>query len=204
MTGTKIARVISYVFHPLLLPSYTLLLLLNLNSFLSRSLPFAFKLSLVAVVFLTTVFFPLILTWMLVRLRIISSLFMTGREDRVYPILTIAVFYYLTYFLLSGIHVSTLFNYFMVGATLLAILSLVVNFYWKISLHMIGIGSFAGFFLGLTMHFGINLYTEMFAGILLAGIIGFARLKSNSHQPAEIYCGFVMGVLVMTTLITLL
>lgn len=204
MTGTKLARVISYIFHPLLFPSYILLLLLNLNSFLSRSLPFAFKISLVSVVFLTTVLFPLFLTWLLFRLKIISSFFLTRREERVYPILTISVFYYLTYFLLSGIHISTLFNYYMLGATLLAMLSLIVNFYWKISLHMIGIGSFAGFFLGLTLDFGINLYTEMFAGILLAGIIGFARLKSNSHQPAEIYTGFVMGVLVMTALIILL
>jgi len=204
MTGTKLARVISYIFHPLLFPSYILLLLLNLNSFLSRSLPFAFKISLVSVVFLTMVLFPLFLTWLLFRLKIISSFFLTRREERVYPILTISVFYYLTYFLLSGIHISTLFNYYMLGATLLAMLSLIVNFYWKISLHMIGIGSFAGFFLGLTLDFGINLYTEMFAGILLAGIIGFARLKSNSHQPAEIYTGFVMGVLVMTALIILL
>ena len=79
-----------------------------------------------------------------------------------------------------------------------------VNFYRKISLHMIGIGGFTGLFLGLSLNFGINLNTEMIAGILLAGIIGFARLKSNSHQPAEIYTGFLMGVLVMTVLMTLL
>ena len=84
------------------------------------------------------------------------------------------------------------------------ILSLAVNFYRKISLHMIGIGGFTGLFLGLSLNFGINLNTEMIAGILLAGIIGFARLKSNSHQPAEIYTGFLMGVLVMTVLMTLL
>ena len=204
MIETKLARAISYVFHPLLMPPYVLFLLLNLNSFLSRSLPFSYKMTLVGVAFITTVLFPLFLTWMLLRLRIISSVFMTRKEERIYPILSIAVFYYLTYFLLRGIHISAIFSYYMLGATLLAILSLAVNFYRKISLHMIGIGGFTGLFLGLSLNFGINLNTEMIAGILLAGIIGFARLKSNSHQPAEIYTGFLMGVLVMTVLMTLL
>jgi hypothetical protein len=86
----------------------------------------------------------------------------------------------------------------------MAILSLAVNFYRKISLHMIGIGSYTGLFLGLSLNFGINLNMEIFAGILLAGIIGFARLKTNSHQPAEIYSGFAMGVIFMSFLMTLL
>ncbi|MEI7897378.1 MAG: hypothetical protein WCJ26_10120 [bacterium] len=204
MTGKKLSAVISYVFHPLLLPLYVLLLLLNVSTFLLRTFPFSFKLTLTGIVFLTTVIFPLFLTWMLMRLKIISSVYMLEKEERKYPILAIAVFYYLTFYLLKGIHVSTIFSYYMLGATLLAILSLIVNFYRKISLHMIGIGSFTGLFLGLSLNFGINLYTEIFSGILLAGILGFARLKSNSHQPAEIYSGFLMGAAVMTILMTLL
>jgi hypothetical protein len=204
MIESNLARAISYIFHPLLIPTYILLMLLNLGSFISLSLPVSYKLSLVGVVFLITVIFPLFLSWLLFRLKIITSVYMTTRDERVYPILAISVFYYITYFLLKGIHVSTLFSYYMLGATLLAILSLMINFYRKISLHMIGIGSFTGLFLGLSLNFGINLNTEIFSGILLAGIVGFARLKSNSHQPAEIYSGFVMGVVVIAGLITLL
>ncbi|MEI7726041.1 MAG: hypothetical protein WCK09_13115 [Bacteroidota bacterium] len=204
MIETKLARAISYIFHPLLIPIYTLLLLLNLNSFLSVSLPFSYKLTLGGVVFLTTVLFPLFLSWMLARLNIISSVFMNTKEERIYPILAISVFYYLTYFLLRGVHVSTIFSYYMLGATLLSILALIINFYRKISLHMIGIGGFIGLFLGLSLNFGINLNTEIFTGILLGGIIGFARLKENSHHPAEIYSGFLMGAVVMTLLISLL
>ena len=204
MIETKLARVISYVFHPLLVPSYILLLILNLDSFLSRSLPIQYKLALAGVVFLTTLVFPLFLTWMLYRLRIISSVLLTSKEERIYPILAISVFYYLTYFLLRDIHISAIFSYYMLGATLLAIVSLIVNFYRKISLHMIGAGSFTGLFLGLSLNFGINLHTEILSGILLAGIIGTARLSSDSHRPTEIYSGFVMGVVVMTTLMVLI
>ena len=204
MIETKLARMISYVFHPLLIPTYVLLMLLNLDIFLSFALPWSYKVALTGVVVLTTVLFPLFLTWMLVRLGTISTIFMTTKEERTYPALAISVFYYLTYFLLRGIHISSIFSYYMLGATLLAIISLMVNFYTKISLHMVAAGSFTGLFLGLALKFGLNLNTEIIAGILLAGIIGFARLKSDSHQPAEIYSGFGVGVVVMTVLIALL
>ncbi|MCX6269550.1 MAG: hypothetical protein NTW16_19720 [Bacteroidetes bacterium] len=204
MIETKLARMISYVFHPLLIPTYILLMLLNIDTFLSFALPLSYKAALTGVVLLTTLMFPLFLTWMLFRLNIISSIFMTTREERIYPILALSVFYYLTYFLLRGIHISTIFSYYMLGATLLAIIALMVNFYRKISLHMIAAGSFTGLFLGLALKFGLQLNTEIIAGILLAGMIGFARLKSDSHQPAEIYAGFGVGVVVMTVLITLI
>ena len=204
MMETKLARVISYVFHPLLMPSYVLLLLINLDGLLTNTIPFSYKMALSGVVFLTTVLSPLFLTWILYRLGIISSLFLAHKEERVYPVLAISVFYYLTYYLLRGVHVSAIFSYYMLVATLLAILSLIVNFYWKISLHMVGVGSITGLFLGLAFNFGMNLNIEIFTGILLAGIIGYARLKTNSHQPAEIYTGFMMGVIVMALLTTLL
>ena len=204
MIETKLARALSYIFHPLLMPTFLLLLALNLNSFLSFSLPFSYKMTLVGVVFLTTVICPIFLSWLLFRLKIISSMYMASKEDRTYPILIISLFYYLTYFLLRGIHLTTIFNYYMLGATLLAILSLTVNFYQKISLHTIGIGSITGLFLGLSLNFGINLNTEIFSGILLAGIIGYARLRLNAHQPAEIYSGFAMGAVVMSVLMVLL
>jgi hypothetical protein len=194
------SRVISVAMHPLLMPLYMLLLLLNLNSFISHTLPVTHKLTLSGMVLLTTVIFPLFLTWMLKRLGLISSYQMPGREERVYPILAVSVFYYLTYYLLKEVPVSAIFSYYMLGATLLAILSFSINFFGKVSLHMIGIGSLTGLFVGLTLNFGINLNAEILGGILLAGIIGFARLREGAHKPAESYSGFAMGVLVMAVL----
>ncbi len=201
---TKIARGISYVFHPLLIPCYTLLLLLNIDTLVSRSIPFSYQMILMGVVLLTTLLIPLVLTWFLYKLRLISSFFLVTKEERIYPILSISVFYYATWYMLKGIPFSTIFSYYMLGATLLTILSLIITFYRKISLHMIGAGGFTGLFLGLSLNFGLNFNAEVLTGIMLSGIIGFARLKSNSHDPAEIYSGFFMGVVTMTLLMILL
>lgn len=199
----KFARGVSYLFHPLMFPLYVLMYLLALDSFLSRTLPLSAKATLTGLVFLTTVLSPLFLTWLLVRLRIISSVFMSVKEERIYPIMAITVFYYLTYFLLKGTHISAIFSFFMLGATLLAILTLAMNLFMKVSLHMIGVGSFAGLFLGLALNYGISLNIEILSGIMLAGIIGYSRLESNAHRPAEIYTGFAMGATVMTILFLL-
>jgi len=201
---TRFARIVSYLFHPLWIPFFNLLLLLNLDVFLQHQVPLHFKLILTGTVFLTTIVIPLALTGFLYRLKLIGSLFLATKEERVYPVLSVTVFYYVTYYLLHGTHVSAIFGYYMLGATLLAIMTLIINFYYKISLHMIALGSFTGFFLGLSLNFGINFTTEVITGIVVAGITGVARLKAASHGPSELYTGFAMGVITMTVLMLIL
>ncbi len=200
----KIARMISYLFHPLMMPCYILILLLNINNYASLLVPLNYKLMITGIVLLMTVILPLCFTWLLIKLQYITSVYMTTREDRVYPIISLAVFYYATYFLLKEVHIAAIFSYYMLGATLIAILSLVINFYRKISLHLLAMGSFTGLFLGLSLQYGINFTPEIMVGILLAGVVGYARLKSNAHQPSEIYSGFLMGAVVLAALIAVL
>jgi hypothetical protein len=200
----KIARVISLLVHPVMMPLYVLVLLMNIGSFITSVMPLNFKLTLAGVVLLTTIVIPLLLTWMLRRLGIITSYQMHLPEERIYPILAISVFYYVTYFLLKGIHMSAIFSFYMLGCTLLAILALAINFFLKVSLHMIGVGSLAGLFLGIDLNFGVDLSPWIIGWILLGGITGFARLRAGTHRPAEIYAGFVAGTVVMTGLMLLI
>jgi hypothetical protein len=204
MTENTITRGLSCIFHPLLMPVYVLLVLLNTGSLYNFEIPLHLKLILTGITVLTTILFPLAITFILLRVKVISSLFMEKREERVYPILAAAVFYYVTYYLLKGMQVSMIFSFYMLGATFLSICSLVINFYNKISLHMIAMGSFVGLFVGLTLNFGLNFNIQVVAGILVSGLAGYARLKANAHQPAEIYSGFLMGAVVISLLVFLL
>lgn len=200
----KIARGISYIFHPVLIPFYVLLLLLNLNSLFSLMVPHSFKLVLLGIVFLTTVLFPLILTFLMYRIKIIASFYLENKEERIFPILCIAVFYYLTYYLLKSVRLASFFSYYMLGVALLAIIAMVITFYRKISLHMLGMGSLTGLFLGLSLNFGLHFLNLFFAGVLFSGLVGFARLKTNAHKPSEVYSGFLVGVIVLSVLTGLL
>ncbi|MCX6244375.1 MAG: PAP2 family protein [Bacteroidetes bacterium] len=189
----RIARVLTILFHPLFIPFYILLVLIFGNFYHSFILPEKAKYLLIGLVFLTTVLFPLLIVFLFYRVKLIKSFQLFSKEERIYPLLVAAVFYYLTYYLLKRFPVSFIFSYYMLGSTFLTICALIISFYRKISLHMIGIGGMIGLFMGLSMNLGLDLTWFLVPAILLAGMLGFARLKSNSHKPSEVYSGFLVG-----------
>jgi hypothetical protein len=65
---------------------------------------------------------------------------------------------------------------------------------------MTGMGGVTGTFLGITVRYTLNMQFLIVAAILIAGLVGYARLKLNSHKSSEVYAGFLMGVAVMTLL----
>jgi membrane-associated phospholipid phosphatase len=85
----------------------------------------------------------------------------------------------------------------MLGSTFLAILALIISFYRKISLHMIGIGGILGLLLGLSLNLGLDLTWLLVVSIILSGVLGFARIQSTAHKPSDIYSGFLVGAGIM-------
>jgi len=201
--GSSLVRIISGLFHPVLMPFFTLMLMLQSHSFFAGLLPLKGILILMGSVLLTTVFCPLLMIYFLFRVKLVSSLYMEKREERILPLLSLGSFYYLTYYLLKGISLSVLFSYFMLGATLLVLLCLFVNFFFKISLHMAGIGGVTGFWLGLNIRQGTPHEILLSVLFILCGLLGFARLKDGNHTPIEVYTGLFLGAGVMFSLMML-
>jgi hypothetical protein len=193
----RIAKMFTIVFHPLFVPFYMLLILLNVNTFFAMMIPVKAKLLLSGLVFLTTILLPLLIVFLLYRLKLVKSFYLQSREERIYPLLTVAVFYYITYYLLKSFPISFIFSYYMLGSTFLTILAMIISFYRKISLHMIGIGGMLGLLMGLSLNLNLDLTWFVISVIILGGFLGFARIQSNSHKPSEIYSGFLVGVSVM-------
>lgn len=193
----RIAKMFTIVFHPLFVPFYMLLILLNVNTFFAMMIPVKAKLLLSGLVFLTTILLPLLIVFLLYRLKLVKSFYLQSREERIYPLLTVAVFYYITYYLLKSFPISFIFSYYMLGSTFLTILAMIISFYRKISLHMIGIGGMLGLLMGLSLNLNLDLTWFVISAIILGGFLGFARIQSNSHKPSEIYSGFLVGAGVM-------
>ncbi|MCD4664520.1 MAG: hypothetical protein K8R68_04550 [Bacteroidales bacterium] len=193
----KIAKIISVLFHPLLIPSYTFLILFNLNSYISLIIPYSAKMLMISMVFITTCLFPLLFVFMMKRRGIVKTLQMNTREERVYPFSVTAIFYFLAYHLLKQLQISDVYYIFLLGSALLVIIALLINFYWKISIHMISMGGMLGAFIGISFRLEIELITIIALSVLISGAVGFARLRLSSHEPIQIYTGFLSGVLVM-------
>ena len=192
-----LAKIISALFHPLLVPTYALLLLINLQTHSIIALPEDFRYIIVAFVFLSTFVLPSIIIYILLKIGKIKSLEMQSQQERILPMLIITVAFYGTYYLLKQSAVTGLMSLFMVGATMLVLITLIINYITKISLHMTEWGGLFGTFLGFAISFNYNLMSLLFLIIFLIGIVATARLKLNAHTPLQIYLGFIVGTGVM-------
>jgi membrane-associated phospholipid phosphatase len=193
----KLARAISIIFQPLLIPTYGFIILFSLNTFFSLLINPSAKWMILGVVFLTTFLFPAVMIFFMMKLGVISSLNLRERQERVLPFLITGIFYYLVYYMLKQLQISPIYNYFMIGTTLVVVVAMVINFFWKISIHMISLGGVLGLFLGLTFVMMIDLTPLLILIIFISGLVGYSRLQLGAHTPAQVYTGFLTGFVVM-------
>ena len=192
-----VARIISVIFHPLLVPTYALLIMINLKSSLLFVMPLGHRYMTVLLVFLISFVMPSLIIFILYKFGFVKSLQMETRQERILPLFTVSIFFYATYYLLKQESYYALFNIFMLGATLLTILSVLINYFTKISIHMVAQGGLFGTLAGFAI-----VYNQQFTGlfyllVLIAGLTGSARLKLNAHTPAQVYGGYLLGFVLM-------
>lgn len=197
---TLSAKILSTILHPLLVPTYALLLLMNLKTHSILSIPEGSRYIIVVFVFIATFVLPTIIILILLKASRIDSLQMVTQRERVLPLLLLAIIYYMTYHLLKQVSINGLLTFFMVGSTMMVLITLLINYATKISLHMIAWGGLLGTLLGFAIRFNYNVTIPIFAIILLIGLIATARLKLNAHVPFQIYLGFLLGTIGMASL----
>lgn len=190
----RFSNIISIIFHPLMMPSYTLLLIFNINMYFTSILPNNAKLLLLIMMLTSTIFIPFIIFSVFRRKKIIESFHMHTKEERNYPFLVICIIYFLMYMLISQTQIPAIYSIFLIGATALSLLLLLINFRFKISAHTAGIGGVTGLFIGLAYRLNLDLMILIIILIGCSGLVGFSRLKLNSHKPSEVYLGFLAGV----------
>ena len=197
----RIARIISVIFHPLLIPTFIIAVLIKLNVFFALIIPEDAKWRIIALVFMTSALFPLIILYGMYRMKLVKTLTMESREDRIYPYIASTIFFFLAYYMIWKINISPVYYYCLLGASILSALTLIINMFWKISAHMVSMGAVLGAFIGLQSILLVDLLWQISITILLSGIVGFARLRAGSHTQAQIYAGYFLGFLVMILLI---
>ena len=117
----------------------------------------------------------------------IKSLYQLSRQERKFPYITTIIFYIFAYYLLKNVQISPIFHYFTFSATVITMAAFGINFFWKISIHMIAIGGLIGMLLGLSFTGIIGQPYFVIISIFVAGLIGFARLQFKAHTPAQVY-----------------
>ena len=195
-TLAPLARILSCLLHPILMPLYCCLLLLYGNSIFSF-VPSPVKLSALTFLGGMTVGVPALAIFLLKQFGLVNTYSLDTREDRGLPLLVTALAYFATMVLLSRYIGPILARKLFIGATFSLLLALVITPFWKISLHAIGIGGTIALLCAITFLGYASLTGWIVAGFLLAGALLSSRLLLGRHDPWQALGGFALGFLVM-------
>lgn len=187
------AKIISFVFHPLLMTTY---LVIVLGTFFPQMLlikPQALYLFVLLVFFVTFVL-PALNIVMFKMNGVISSLILTSRRERILPFLFISIIYSMVtgLFFYKGSFGSN-FNKLMLIVTLLVLASTLLTLFYKVSIHSVSIWGAVGILLPLNKVVEGTLIWPTLAIIVSAGFVMSSRLLLNAHTPREVMIGSVIG-----------
>jgi len=190
---TQFAKIVSIVFHPLLMPTLGFFIILDSSIYLSSSIdPLTTKIT-YATIFIFTCVLPFINVWFLVNKGYAKDIYLRTRKERKLPYLFSVVYYLILYYFLKTINLPPAIYLMVLGTTIAAIITLLINLRWKISAHMVGIGGVLGAVIGISERFMQNLNGTIIVLFLVAGMIGYARLKLDAHTSSQVYAGFATG-----------
>ncbi len=203
---STLARLVSYLFHPLFMLTYLLVLLLWLNPYLfgANSIDSTIGKELILRIFLSSCFIPGAAVLMLRFTGLLKSLDMPDKQDRTGPLIITGMFYiWLFRNFLDNTQIPALLSSFTLGATLGLFLAFFINIFSKISLHAVGMGGAIG---AAVLLWGMHpdylfraeqrfLHAELLfpALFVLAGGVGSARMYLGAHRPADLWGGYLIG-----------
>ncbi len=188
-----IARISSVLFHPLFMPTLGIFILFRLNTYLSLSVAPGARRLIVLLIFVNTAIAPVLSILLLKQTGHVRNYLLNDRAERIFPLLIASVMFFLTYYFLRQISLPGLLYFFLIGATLLVLMSLLVSFLWKISIHMVSLGGFTAFLVITSFLLNIDIPWLIGAAFLFSGLTGASRIYLGAHSPAQVYAGYIMG-----------
>jgi membrane-associated phospholipid phosphatase len=189
-------KIISLIFQPLLMPTYGMLMLVNVPPF--TTMDAGWRIIAVAGTFLFTGLLPLIPIVLMLKRGTVSDLSISNKSERTMPYLfSLLAYVFWAMFLWRTLQLPALGATFVVGIAIGVVavnfIILFINLKWKISAHMASVGALAGGVFGVCFRFSINpvyFYVLVFAVSIL---VGLSRIELKAHTPSQALAGFLLG-----------
>jgi membrane-associated phospholipid phosphatase len=204
-----LAYFVSVIFHPLLILTYMLVILMIVNPYLFGGATIGNAGVLILTIFLFSVMIPGVSVLMMRALGMVDSIELKDRQERIGPYIVTGVLYlWIFRNFLDNPQIPDAYSIFILGATIGLFLAFFINLFSKISMHAVGMGGLLGMILITLLrysfnNFSVNIGGQIFqmstsslfiAAILACGIVGSARLLLSAHHPRDIYGGFIVGL----------
>lgn len=190
-----VSRILSWVLVPMLMPVYGLMAIFACSNLIFT--PYDDKVVMVEMTALINVAVPFILILAMKALGLIEDVGLNNRKERIVP-------YIITIMCLGGTGFYLYLNgapkwvsMFYVGGAATGIVNMLVNFKWKISAHAAGIAGVIAVLLRVWQSEMPTVYCMplLIVSIILAGLLGSARIWLRRHTLGQVLCGYITGFL---------
>lgn len=165
---------------------------------------FESKVQITITVFTFTFLLPSINIFIMYRLKRIRSITLSERSERSFPYFMTAIFYFGLFYLLYDIRIWETIKIFVFCAGTAILLTALINTKYKISAHMVGVGGLTGILISLSIVLKSDFMYLILASIIVAGLVGWSRIKLNEHNQGQVYLGYGLGMFCQLVLFMLL
>ena len=184
---------ISYIFHPLFMP------LLGTTFFFSKSpryLPIELIKAKLFSIGILTVILPVLLFLLLKTFKKVQSVNLPTTKERVLPLaLNCIIIFLVLQRVLPKNELFELYCFFIaiLLSTLACLILAILQF--KPSIHMVAAGGVIIFFIGISIHYHININGSIILICVIAGAIATSRLHLRAHNNIELLIGLFIGMI---------
>lgn len=196
------ARILSYLFHPLLIPTLATLLYMHVASYWFMLTDKGIYIVL-SVVFVFTFLLPAVSVPVYIYFRIIRGAEMETARERILPMAFTSIYYYGAFHMLNALPLPSFFKGFMLAAIVIIVLVMIVTWFWKISAHLAAIGGLTGSLVAFSLRFEAPAIEFIMLSVFISGLVGVARLLREAHSPLQVYAGWLAGFIVSFLMVSL-
>ena len=193
----RLANIFSYLFQPILMSVLGIFVIFNAGIYITE-IPVEYKRFIYTVVFLCNVLIPLTLIPALYLFKQIQNITLDERRERIIPLFFSTICFYLGYYLVSRMAPIKVIEVFLSSGVVVLLILLIVSLFWKISIHMAGVGALTGLILMLSLIYTLDMTFFLIVIVLMSGIVASARLILQVHTPLQIIVGYLTGFLVVS------
>lgn len=191
----KTAKTISVIFHPVFIPLYGLIVIYSTPTLLSY-MPLQMKKVMLIMVTAICVILPLSLTALLYSLGALKTINARERSERNTLLTFTLIMYSITAYFMMRFPVASLFKAYFLSISIVTLVTIIVNSFFRISLHAVGAGGLLALTVSLILIFSVVSVPFIIAVIVITGAVLSSRLYLGEHKPAEVWSGLVTGLTV--------
>ncbi|WP_051224517.1 hypothetical protein [Flavobacterium tegetincola] len=187
----KILLPFSYIFHPLFISVYAVLLFFFFGK---HTYDYQQVYMVIIQIVIITIFIPVTIYYLLLSMGRVDSIMLAHKNQRRLPLLFHAIL------LLILIRKSITIDYFPI--LYFFFLSSLISTFWafvflftkfKVSLHQLAIASLTVFVIGISLHYNVRMLWVIVPLLVCNGLVASSRLVMKAHTPTELILGGLIG-----------